>query len=58
MGKKDEISNVDEESGNRGVSVFIDAEAEKARVQKLDLVLFPCLTLVSNYLSQPTLKLS
>jgi hypothetical protein len=37
----------DVESGQGGVSVYIDVEAEKSCVRKLDLVLLPFLTLVS-----------
>lgn len=46
MEKQEKIIRTDEESGDGAISIYIDAEAEKACVRKLDLVLLPFLTLM------------
>jgi hypothetical protein len=51
MEKKEEISTIDVESGYGVVSVYIYAEAEKACIRKLDLVLLPFLALIRSHLS-------
>ena len=48
--KEENVWTPDEESGQGRISVYIDVEAEKSCVRKLDLVLLPFLTLVSHLL--------